>query len=432
MSGVPASSSVSSASSEPDVQPPQLPGGRIHRKTSMGGVYEDVELFAETKFPVPVWSVSVSHSGILCGLDDGTIVLLRNDLVESHRTEHAHHKSAVTQLQWAPDSLHFLSCGMDAYVKVWRVDGDQLKCMHALKQPASLIAASFHPNWGVDPVLGGGEDTLFVLTGDKRISGWVNGQLELYEALPPKDTPVSMAVSSQLSDSGACLIAIGTKKGDLLLYEHSADGITFLSSIACRNRRGPFSDGTPIVAISFVTESDLLVSSQDNRIRLVHIAKSVSKGGGGTNSPKKTASGASYTSKGSTGANVSFALSIMQKFRGQKSSSGESPFGAFVLSPPAGPPVLQVGSECGRIFAWSLPEFAGGQFAQRKRSLLKRIARKLKPSRALKSSESWTAVSYPDKLTAVAPAPWGACTVAASLEGYVKIFLGKFGKAEKN
>jgi WD40 repeat protein len=404
----------------------------------MGGVFENIEVFAETKFPVPVWCVSVSPSGILAGLDDGTIVLLRNDLVESQRVEKAHHDKAITQLQWAADGLHFLSCGIDANVRVWVVGVTGVACVYALKQPAPLVSALFHPMC-IDSKSSKFIDSsssppsmLFVVTGDKRLSGWVNGQLELYEALPVKDPPVCMAVGGAEKSSGSrifastTLIAIGTKSGELLVYEYSSEhGIVFLNSLACRNRRGPYSGGTPIVAIDFITDSDLLVSSQDNRIRLVHIEKSM----------KKSSSSASYKSadqshRPSTILNYSLTLSIVQKFRGHKSSLGESPLGAFVLHPANSPPVMQVGSECGRIYAWSLPELSGGKFFARKRSIFKRFARKFKPSRAIKSSESWVAVGINDKLTAVAPGPWnssgGTCTVTASLEGCVRLFMGKF------
>jgi hypothetical protein len=51
----------------------------------------------------------------------------------------------------------------------------------------------------------------------------------------------------------------------------------------------------------------------------------------------------------------------------------------------------------------------------------------------LKSSESWLAVQYPDRLTCATAAPWnpekgsigGSCTVTGSLDGYVRLFFNR-------
>jgi hypothetical protein len=209
---------------------------------------------------------------------------------------------------------------------------------------------------------------------------------------------------------GAAFIAIGTKTGELVLYSYSSElGLRYETSLGCRNRRGSFKEGTPIVGIVWVTGWELLVASQDNRIRLVKIE---------------------IVGIGGQGNREKYEMSILNKFRGHRSSSGESPLAAFVLSPPFGQPVIECGSECGRVYVWPLP--GSGLFPIR-RSILKKIARKFKPSRALESHESWMAVEYPDRLTCASAAPWnpekgnigGSCTVTGSLDGIVRLFFNQ-------
>ena len=94
---------------------------RIQRSRSLGTVYAAVHMWAEINLGCPVWSVSVSRSGILCGCDDGSVVLLNTNLVKILSLE-AHGKSPVIQVSWAGDSLHFLSVGTDSIIRVWSID----------------------------------------------------------------------------------------------------------------------------------------------------------------------------------------------------------------------------------------------------------------------------------------------------------------------
>ena len=400
---------------------------RIQRSRSLGSVYSEVHLWAETKLTCPVWSLSVSRSGILCGCDDGRVVLLNTNLVEIVSFE-AHGSSPVVTVLWAGDSLHFLSVGTNSTLKIWSFDqteagnasDDKVTCLYALTQTSAVVAACFHPFsfpssslFAMSPSKTPSRtNTLFVLTSDRRIAVWTDGMFERYESLSSKDPPVCMSTSvkgfhtssfSADCSSTSVFIAVGTKSGDLLLYSYIPErGIYYETSISCRNRRGVYKDGTPIVSIVWVNRTDMLVATQDNRIRLVRIKNNEAS---------------------SSGKRIE--LTVIQKYRGHKSSNGEAPLAAFVLSPPFAEAILQCGSECGRIYVWPLD--SGAQ----KRSVLKRIARKLKPSKALKATESWYAVDAPDKLTAVVPAPWspekgsigGSCTVASSLDGYVRLFF---------
>lgn len=427
-------SSASESSSDTDRSLVESTGTRdiaVQISGSRGKVYKEIHLWAETKLECPVWSISVSRSGILCGCDDGSVVLLNSNLVRCLSID-AHGESPVVHVGWAGDSLHFLSVGTDFTVKVWSLEStgasanseDPVTCVYALKQAASIVSVCFHPfSFASSSVLvvdakNNLSHTIFVLTGDRRIGVWTDGLFERYESLSSKDVPVCMSASlkgyqtnslSASTSETSVFVAVGTKAGDLVLYSYVQDrGIYYEGSISCRNRRGKFSDGTPVISVVWTSKSEFFVATQDNRIRRVTVSVE------GENKDRK------------------IKLSVIQKFRGHKSSNGEAPLAAFVLTPPFSSPILQCGSECGRIFVWRMDDDT-----KQKPNILQQVARKFKPSRARKASESWQAAKTPDKLTAAAPAPWnpergtigGSCTVVATLAGYVRLF---FSSPEKD
>lgn len=367
-----------------------------------------IELWGETHLGSPVWSLSVSKSGILCGCDNGSIVMLNSNLDCCFRLSGAHGNSPVVRLSWAKDALHFLSVGTDLQVVVWELaTSGELTAnrLYTLPQISPVISAEFHPSTFPDthkdsvgsdgdtgPAIKSPACTVLVLTADRRITVWTDGVVEQYESLSVKDaTPVCMSVRKIKKFP---FVAIGTKTGELLLYSFrsSNDGIVFEQSLTCRNRRGKFSSGTPIVSIVWISDEELLVASQDDRLRLVRFDKE---------------------------------LSIVTKFRGHESSQGDVALGAFVVAPPFGEKIIQSGSECGRVHIWPNSQEGGSGPS---------FFRKLGGSHAIKSTDSWEAVAGPDKLTALAPAPWNpdkgrigaSCTVTASLDGAIRLFICKY------
>ena len=450
------SSSLSSQGSKSSIisrNPFSRNHSKLERTISTGGIYSDVNLWAEAELPCPVWCLSVSKSGVLCGCDNGTVVFMNSNLV-TNETIPAH-RSAVTHVQWTIDGLHFLSAGTDSIICIWSMvytpeKPAEVRCLLAIPQTSPLVSACFHPltfsspnssftfpsmtksSAPVSMAMGAMIPSMtysikapntqksvvvFSLTSDRRIGVWVDGQADRYESLSSKDPPVCMAsclrgtstTSLAAVDPGAAYLAVGTKTGNLLLYSYSPEqGLKYEASLTCRNRRGAFKEGTPLVSISWVNPNEMLVTTQDNRIRLVKLS---------------LVSGMKSFGR--------ISLSVAKKFRGHKSSGGEVPLGAFVLTPPFGDQVVQCGSECGRVFVWPYPGMKN--FSEPRRSFWKRVARTLKPSRAIKSTECWRAVEHPDKLTAVAPAPWnpergsigGSCTVTGSLNGFVRMFFNR-------
>lgn len=371
----------------------------------------EVILHGETHLGCPIWCLAASKSGILCGCDDGSIVLLNSNLDCCFRLQEAHGSSPVLHVTWADDGLHFMSYGTDFTVKIWTIETPEDRTatlLFTLPQISPVISAVFHPRSYADDSGFFNEPanaqlkntcTVFVLTADRRLSMWTDGQVERYESLSAKESsPVCMSV--RLVEA-IPWIAIGTKTGELLIYSFLPDkGLVFEQCLVCRNRRGKFKEGTPIVSIFWVSNRDLALASQDDRVRLVRLSGS---------------------GEGHSG--------VIAKYKGHSSSRGEVPLTAFVVSPPFGEKVIQCGSECGKVYIWPL-KHALDPIPTKRQSLLNKFTR----SSASRHSDSWAAVSPPDKLTAVAPAPWSpekaelgtSSTVTASFDGAVRIFLCKY------
>jgi WD40 repeat protein len=369
----------------------------------------NVEMWGETHLGSPVWCIAAWKSGILCGCDNGSIVLLNSNLDCCFRLEAAHGTSPVVRISWASDGLHFLSVGTDLKVRVWCLveDGSRrADCVFTLPQISPVIAAEFHPLTYPRTAMTSTYDsipqksnppvsnacTVLVLTADRKITVWTDGMVEQYESMSSKDaSPVCMSI--RLVDL-VPYIAIGTKTGELLLYsfQSSTEGMVFNQSLVCRNRQGKFKDGTPIVSIFWISDTSLIVASQDDRLRLVSL-----KGGN--------------------------EMSVIAKFKGHESSRGEVALPAFVVSPPFGPKIVQCGSECGKVFIWSMSD-----------KDLRPVRSKLGGSNAVSPKDSWAAVGPRDKLTALSPAPWtpdkgrigASCTVSGSLDGAIRLFICKY------
>jgi WD40 repeat protein len=367
-----------------------------------------IEVWGETHLGSPVWCMSASKSGILCGCDDGSIVLLNSNLDCCFRLQEAHGHSAVVRLSWSADGSHFLSVGTDKRVIVWGLDTAgtlAAKPIYTMVQISPVISADFHPSTYPDTMkLSTGSEAptfskkakppsciVLVLTVDRKITVWTDGLVEQYESLSVKDaTPVCMSLHQSY-------IAIGTRSGEMLLYsfKNSVEGIVFIASLTCRNRRGKFKEGTPIVGISWVSDNELLISSQDDRLRLASFENGKS-------------------------------LAVKHKLKGHESSKGNVALAAFTVIPPFGQKIVQCGSECGRIYIWGLSK----EESERPSSFLTKFS----GSSAIRPIESWVAVGASDKLTAVASAPWipekgrigASSTLAASLDGAVRLYICKY------
>lgn len=66
-------------------------------------------------------------------------------------------------------------------------------------------------------------------------------------------------------------ILVGNNKGRCYVYDMTKDKIKFSHSFDFRNKYGKYSDGRNITGIEFIRNNEILVSTNDSRIRIANI-----------------------------------------------------------------------------------------------------------------------------------------------------------------
>jgi len=356
----------------------------------------DVQLSAETRLNVAIWSLDVCKSGILCGCDDGSIHLLTSDLAPI-KTFAIAHRGPVTTVLWHPDGIHFMSVGLDRCVRVWslsslsdRSNSPLLSVPHS----CAVTAACFDPRAVSIDDNSPSSVWIFSAGTDGRLRAWRGPLLDQYESIAPaggtSDRQPS-ALAARLEGSAA-LLAVGDQTGRLMVMRFSDGQFSLRAQFHCKNRSGKHASGERVVSVSWAAPDELLVSTHDDRLRLLRYRERE--------------------------------LIPIGKFKGHQSHS-KSPLGAYLIRPRGGSneeeSYLLSGSECGSVFIW------------------RRDATGVDTSGEVDtgdSYESFLAVEKPDRLTACVPAPWEpekidslarlpACSVVATLQGVVRIFYNR-------
>ena len=357
----------------------------------------DVQLAAETKLNVSIWALDVSKSGILCGCDDGAIHLLNTELLPI-KTYNLAHRGPVTYLLWHTDGIHFLSVGLDRCVRVWSLSflNDKSNApLLSVPHSCAVTAACFAPRAVSIDDSAPSSVWMFSAGTDGRLRAWRGPLLDQYESVAPagggSDRQPS-ALAARL-DGSAALVAVGGQSGHLLIMRFVDGQFLLRAQMHCKNRSGKHSNGERIVSVCWTAPDELLVSTHDDRLRLLRYRERE--------------------------------LIPIGKFKGHQSNS-KSPLGAYLIRPREGlasddESYLISGSECGHVFIWRRDATAVDSTGEVDTAA---------------SFESFLAVEKPDRLTACVPAPWEperidsqarlpACSVVATLQGVVRIFYNR-------
>jgi WD40 repeat protein len=160
------------------------------------------------------------------------------------------HEQSIVSVEWASSSDHFLSCGIDCLVLLWRVG-------HTLP-----IKQFLHEH--IVTCLGFSCESLF-FTGSlsKKLQFWSLPEGKLLNTYQPQ----GLVTSAKLSPDGRVL-AVGTSQGECIFYEVNNAVLTFMTQIQCKNRKGFKSSGKKVTGIEFQDDCYVLISTNDSRIRL--------------------------------------------------------------------------------------------------------------------------------------------------------------------
>jgi WD40 repeat protein len=359
----------------------------------------DVQLYAETCLDVSIWSMDVNKSGILCGCDDGSIYLLSSELTQIQVFTSAH-KGPVISVTWHLDGIHFISVGLDRCVKVWSLSSISSRHSNtpilSVPHSCAVTAACFDPRAVSIDDTSPSSVWLFSTGTDGRLRAWRGPLLDQYESVASQGSSDCQpsALAARL-DGSAALIALGGGSGSLSILRFADGQFSLKATRKCKNRSGKHSDGERIVSVSWAGSDELLVSTHDDRIRLLRYREReiipIGKFKGHANHNKSPLS----------------AYLVKQDETGKGNYSDES--------------YLMSGSECGSVFIWRRDATGMGTEGEVDTGI---------------SCESFIAVEKPDKLTACVPAPWEiekidslarlpACSVVATLQGVVRIFYNR-------
>ena len=358
----------------------------------------DVQLWAETSLNVPVWSLDACKSGILCGCDDGSIHLLTSDL-SPIKVFNLAHRGPVTSVAWHSDGVHFLSVGLDRCVRVWSLSATHrdrgTAPLLSIPHSCAVTAACFDPRAVSIDDTSPSSVWIFSAGTDGRLRAWRGPLLDQYESVAPAggNGRQPTALAARL-DGSAALLAVGGEAGNLLVMRFHDGQFSLRAQQQCKNRSGKYANGERVVSVSWTAPDELLVSTHDDRLRLLRYRERE--------------------------------LVPVGKFKGHENHS-KSPLGAYLIRPRGDGKVIDdesyllSGSECGYVFIWRRDATGVHHTGEVDTG---------------NSYESFLAVEKPDKLTACVPAPWEpekidsqarlpACSVVATLQGLIRIFYNR-------
>jgi WD40 repeat protein len=349
----------------------------------------DVHMHAETNLNVSIWCIDVSRSGIIAGCDDGSLHLLTPDLHHIRVIPNAH-RGPVTMVVWHTDALHFLSVGVDRSVKVWSISSfsQPLLCV-----PHSCLvsAACFDPRSMIIEDSAPSSIWLFTVGADGRMRSWRGPLLDQYEMVG-SDNKLPVSLTAQLIEgkNGAVLIGIGCQNGQVIILRYSDNMFFVEASIHCKNRHGKYSNGERVVSISWISQDELLVSTHDDRVRLLKLKLRE--------------------------------LVPIGKYKGH-ANHAKSPLIASMVRN-----YVVSGSEDGLVYVWNRDSSVAERDNTGKHNEIE----------TGDSYEAFIAVERPDRLTACVPAPWEPekisdsstdrlplCVVVATIQGLIRVFYNR-------
>lgn len=119
---------------------------------------------------------------------------------------------------------------------------------------------SFHPD--------SDETQMIFLTGclDKTYQIWSKTNKEPVCSQQARDYITALSVSPD-----GVRVVIGCHTGQLIVCAYDNVKLNYITSIECKNRMGKYSKGTKVTSIVFLDNTEVLVTTNDSRIRIVNV-----------------------------------------------------------------------------------------------------------------------------------------------------------------
>lgn len=169
------------------------------------------------------------------------------------------HTSHIIDITWSPHNNNIMSCGIDKNVCIWNIKSKDNKPIQVFQPDEIISCVCFNPI--SDSIMITGSLKNFIKQWDIK-SKTIEYQFKTDE----KVTAV------KYSPDGLALIA-GLVNGKCILFRVTKDNFCFSTFIYCRNRKGKYKNGTKVTGLEFISNTEVLVSCADNRIRIIDLQK---------------------------------------------------------------------------------------------------------------------------------------------------------------
>jgi len=186
------------------------------------------------------------------------------------------HTLDILDISWSSSnegSNLILTASFDLKVMLWDIHSMNTTTPLAIyDHPEIVTSVSFLPE---------SKNTFASGSLDKFIRIWNIEKNKVIETQQTQDHITSL----KYSPSGSVLLA-GLYRGQCIVYQFDAKKkLTYLSRVDCKNRRGKFSKGKKITGFHFLSDFQVLITTNDSRLRLLDLRdyKQISKFKGHTN-----------------------------------------------------------------------------------------------------------------------------------------------------
>lgn len=187
--------------------------------------------------------------------DEPYSLLNKNPFWELYR-----HEEDILDIAWCPKSPNLLlSAGFDHKVILWNINQAEWE-LKIFVHPDAVPAVVFHPE--------SDENTMIFLTAclDKSYRIWRKEHDDAVYSQLAKDHITAISISKD-----GARVAIGLYNGTVIVWSLDDDRLNYITSIECKNRMGKYSKGTKVTNIIFWDNTEILVTTNDSRIRIVSV-----------------------------------------------------------------------------------------------------------------------------------------------------------------
>ena len=148
-----------------------------------------------------------------------------------------------------------ISVSFDHFIKLWDITKD--KSIKTIEIPGEHIST----NLTILPI----DPNLFATaSSDKCVKLWSLKDEEVLDFFKSADIITSLC----FSPDGKQLI-VGLVKGPIEIWNLEGNKFRYTSKMECRNRTGKFKKGEIVSEITFLNEKEMLVTTRDERLRLL-------------------------------------------------------------------------------------------------------------------------------------------------------------------